>query len=291
MAIEAAGGEAVILDQMRPAVLEYDSTAVQRRFLDENGILRQEYATAVVRDTYAGIPVEEAMKGVRAVVFLGGGDVCPTLFSHPEPWHGIADEWNYDVARDVSEYLTMAYCLDHDLAVLGLCRGMQLLAVVSGAPLIQDLPVWYASQGKADRYVHRSARDKHGHRHYTAHDVHVTTHQSLLYAIAGTDTIAGAPSWHHQAVGDVAGTPLLVSGVTEHDGTVVIEAIERPDRAWVLGVQYHPEEAVRRHLDGDKDAARFMPLDRAMEYFRQLVQHVRASQEQSSCSSTRAITP
>ncbi len=269
--IEAAGGEAVLLGQLRPVGVAYDGIEVAESCLDENGILLQEYADAVKRDTYRGTAADSLLAGVQAVVFLGGGDVCPTLFATPEPWHGIEAERNYDVARDLSEFLTMAYCLDHDLPVLGLCRGMQLLGVVSGAPLIQDLPTYYKQCGTHDRYVHRSARDNKGERHYTPHDVVVTDHESLLWAIAQCDTIHGAPSWHHQAVASVDGTPLRVTAVTTDDGISVIEAIERTDQTFALGVQYHPEEAVRRHLDHAADEHRFMPLDEGLAYFRALI--------------------
>ncbi|MBR1726542.1 MAG: gamma-glutamyl-gamma-aminobutyrate hydrolase family protein [Muribaculaceae bacterium] len=211
------------------------------------------------------------------MVFLGGGDVCPTLFATPQPWHGIEAETNHDATRDVSEFLTMAYCLDHDIPILGLCRGMQLLGVVSGAPLIQDLPTYYTCLGKTDHYVHRSDYDYEGNRHYSPHDVVVTNRRSLLWSIVHTDTIHGAPSWHHQAVGDVTGTPLRVTGVAEHDGITVIEAIERPDKRWVLGVQYHPETAVRKHMHHEDDEARFMSLNEGLAYFRALLQACRAN--------------
>lgn len=269
--IRAAGGEPVILGQLRPVGVDYDGAEVAERCLDENGILLQDYADTVKRDTWHGTGADSLLASVQAVVFLGGGDVCPTLFATPEPWHGIEAERNYDVARDLSEFLTMAYCLDHDLPVLGLCRGMQLLGVVSGAPLIQDLPTYYEQCGTHDRYVHRSARDIKGERHYTPHDVVVTDHESLLWAIAQCDTIHGAPSWHHQAVASVDGTPLRVTAVTTDDGISVIEAIERTDQTFALGVQYHPEEAVRRHLDHAADEHRFMPLDEGLAYFRALI--------------------
>lgn len=269
--IEAAGGKPVLLGQLQAPCVGYDGIDVAESYLDENGILLQEYADAVKRDTYRGTAADSMLRDVQAVVFLGGGDVCPTLFATPEPWHGIEAERNYDVARDLSEYLTMAYCLDHGIAVLGLCRGMQLLGVVSGASLIQDLPTYYEQCGKHDRYVHRSARDSHGNRHYTAHDVVVTDRESLLWDIVRCDTIHGAPSWHHQAVAGVNGTPLRVSAITTDDGIDIIEAIERIDVPFALGVQYHPEEAVRKHLDHDADEHCFMPLDEGLAYFRALI--------------------
>lgn len=271
MAIRAAGGEPVILPQMRPAGFEYVDDEVAQRCLDAQGVLLQQYADIVKRDAYHGTAIDSLMQGIQAVVFLGGGDISPTLFAVPEPWHGIAEECNYETTRDLSEYLTMTYCLDHHIPILGLCRGMQMLGVVSGAPLIQDLGVYYREKGKTDRYLHRAARDAAGKRHYTPHDVTVTDTTSIIYDITRTTDIRNVPSWHHQAVGDVTGTPLKVTAVTRDDGTEVIEAIERTDVRFALGVQFHPEEAVRMHLSGEPQASQFMTCEQGIDYFRALV--------------------
>ena len=271
LSIEQAGGEAVILPQIRPAGFEYDDRVLCQKYVDEMGVLKQEYADIVKRETYHGTSIAELLQGVQAVVFLGGGDISPTLFAVPQPWHGIADDSPANATRDVSEYLTMAYCLDHDIPVLGLCRGMQLLGVVSGAPLIQDLGKYFDEMGKNYHFLHRMQRDAEGKRYYTPHDVVVTDHNSLLYSIAQKDTIRNVPSWHHQVVGDVTGTPLRVTGVTPTDGVDIIEAIERTDKHFALGVQYHPEEAVRKHIEGKEDANRFMPLEEAVSYFQALI--------------------
>ena len=271
LSIEAAGGEAVILPQVRPAGFDYDNTSLCPQYVDDCGVLRQEYADIIKRDTWHGTDIAEALKGVQAVVFLGGGDISSTLFAAAQTWHGIAEDSPADATRDVSEYLTMAYCLDHDIPVLGLCRGLQMLGVVSGASLIQDLPTYFEGLSKPYHYLHRMQRDAEGKRYYTPHDVLVTDHNSLLYAITGADTIRNVPSWHHQAVGDVTGTPLRVTGVTLTDGVPVIEAIERCDKRFALGVQFHPEEAVRKHLTCQPDAEGFMPLDEAVVYFRALI--------------------
>ena len=279
LSIEQAGGEAVILPQLRPAGFDYDSMSISPKYVDEMGVLRQEYADIVKRDTYHGSNADEALSGIQAVVFLGGGDISSTLFAQPQTWHGIADDSPADATRDVSEYLTMAYCLDHDIPVLGLCRGMQMLGVVSGASLIQDLGTYYEGLGIKYNFMHRMQRDANGKRYYTPHDVVITDHSSLLYSIAATDTICNVPSWHHQVVGDVAGTPLRVTGITPTDGVDIIEAIERTDKHFALGVQYHPEEAVCKHVTGQPDADRFMSLEEAVRYFTALIGHAQEGRQ------------
>lgn len=271
LSIEQAGGEAVILPQMRPAGFDYDGMSLCPQYVDEAGVLLQQYADVVKRDTYHGTDAEALLAGVQAVVFLGGGDISSTLFAVPQTWHGIVDDSPADATRDVSEYLTMAYCLDHDIPVLGLCRGMQMLGVVSGASLIQDLGTYYEGLGKHYHYLHRMQRDAEGKRYYTPHDVTVTDSTSLLFAVSGTSVIRDVPSWHHQVVGHVTGAPLRVTGITSTDGVDIIEAIERTDKHFALGVQFHPEEAIRKHLTGQPDADRFMPLAEALKYFTALI--------------------
>lgn len=270
--IELAGGEAVILPQVRPASLEYEDGTLSGKYLDSDGVLLQQWADVIKRDTYRGSNADTVMHGIDAVVFLGGNDISPTLFRVPQPWHGIAGD-DCNATRDVSEYLTMSYCLDNDIPVLGLCRGMQMLAVVSGATMIQDLGTFYTAQNVEYNNLHCSLRDENGNRHYTPHNVTVTERSSLLYSIVLSDEVKNVPSWHHQVVGSVEGTELKVTGVTPTQGHNVIEAIERKDQTFALGVQFHPEEAVRQHVYNVSTANQFMQLYEGVSYFKALINH------------------
>ncbi len=276
MAVEFAGGEAVILDQVRPAGFDYDSVSLQQKYMDKDGVLLSQYAEQVKRTTWLGSNAGQVLEGIDAVVFLGGQDISSTLFRETQPWGGE----ECDATRDLSEYLTMAYCLDHNIPVLGLCRGMQLLGVVSGATMVQDLGTYFSAQNVEYNNLHRSLRDENGERHYMCHDVVIIDRNSLLYSIAAADTIKNVPSWHHQVVGSVAGTNLKVTGVTLTHGMNIIEAIERTDKTFALGVQFHPEEVVRRHLVNAPNAYEFMPLYEGVSYFRELINYSKKHKNQ-----------
>ena len=71
LSIEAAGGEAVILPQLRPAGFEYDSMTLSPKYTDEMGVLRQEYADIVKRCTYHGTDAEALLSGVQVQRGLG----------------------------------------------------------------------------------------------------------------------------------------------------------------------------------------------------------------------------
>jgi putative glutamine amidotransferase len=153
-----------------------------------------------------------------AVVFAGGSDLDPRLYGadpHAETT-GLRPE------RDAAEVPLMRAALDRDLPVLGICRGMQLLAVVCGGSLVQHLP---------DAVGHERHRPTPGV--YGLHDVRLEP-GSKVAAILGDHV--SVPSYHHQGL-DSPGS-LRVTGWAD-DGTP--EAVEHPDRRFVLGVLWHPE--------------------------------------------------
>lgn len=245
-AIEAAGGRPVSLEQVLSADFVYEDNMLVGD-TDENGVLTAEAVKRIRCNTWQGSNVEDVMDGISAIVFPGGEDICPSLYYSPKPVEALE---GFSAERDISDFLLMSWCLERDVPILAICRGMQMLSVVSGADMIQDLPVYMDALGKEYKYGHRNEPEIPGaYRDFAYHDVTVTDENSILYQLTGSTVVHNAPSWHHQAVKSVEGTRLKVTGITETDGIDIIEAVERVDKTFVLGLQYHPEIAVVREMD------------------------------------------
>ena len=278
-AVEAAGGTWVLLEQVKSADLPYDAQGKLTSGVTEIGMLDETAAKYVRCNTWHGSNAAEAVGNVSIVLFTGGEDISPNLYYQPEEWHGIEAEIDYNAERDVSDYLTMAYCLDSDIPLMGFCRGNQMLAVVSGGEMIQDIPTWFADQGIAYDYTHRNQKaTPDAYRDYAPHDVQVAE-DSLLCEMVGTAALSGCPSWHHQAVKNVDNTRLIVTGYTETNGVQMIEALERTDKTFAVGIQFHPEAAIVKNLDDAGNKADYMDYETALSVFQYIVQQTYLSQE------------
>lgn len=110
-------------------------------------------------------------------------------------------------------------------------------------------------------YMFIDAAHTTAYRDYSPHDVDVVK-GSKLYDMAG-ELLQNVPSWHHQSLLSVDGTPLMMSGYTVVNGMKMIEAIEHTDKTLAMGFQFHPEAAVVKHLTGAANKDRFMSMDEA----------------------------
>jgi putative glutamine amidotransferase len=276
-AFRLAGVNVTVLPQVKASYIDYEGSSVSANQLDADGIgyLSNDAGLLVRAKAYDGSNVAEVLRDVDGVVFTGGEDISPSLYAVQEDWHHVEAEIDYNAARDVSDYLTMAYCLDHDIPILGFCRGSQMLGVVSGATMIQDLPVWFASHNLNYNYEHRREKSEgETYRDYTPHDVKLAG-DSHLAKMFGTTTLTAVPSWHHQAILSVDGTPLSVTATTSVSGIETIEGIERKDKRCAVAVQFHPEAAIVKHLGkgvNNANASQFMSYETAMPLFRSFIE-------------------
>lgn len=269
--IREAGGIPVLLPQVLHQDLEYDRDNVLLNAADEQGALTAEVAELLKDDGYKKSNAAQIAADVDAVVFTGGEDISSQLYVVPEVWHGIEAEKDYNVTRDANDFMLMEYCLDNNIPVLGLCRGMQMLSVISGAKIIQDIPTFMADLGIAYNQEHRNDKaTPDSYRDYESHDV-IIKENSIAHKFSGETLIHGAPSWHHQAVESTEGTNLEVTGTLNVNGVEMIEIVERTDKAFAVGLQYHPEAAIDKNMDCQTNAADYMSYEDALEVFEYLI--------------------
>jgi putative glutamine amidotransferase len=147
----------------------------------------------------------------------GGGDMDPKFYGQAR----IPACGEPNLLRDAAEPLLLRAFLAADKPVLGICRGIQVMNAVLGGDLYQDIKP----------FEHLSHND-----HWAK--VHTVTVRrgTLLSRILGQDTVL-VNSQHHQAVDRVA--PGFTLAALSEDG--IVEAIEKPDAGFCLGVQWHPE--------------------------------------------------
>lgn len=170
------------------------------------------------------VPALEAVyRSLDGLLLPGGDDVAPERYGEEPHAHLGA----VDAAHDELELTLAAWALRDDLPVLGICRGVQVLAVAAGGSLYQDIPSQLGlPPGHGGRGM---ARDR------LTHDIEIAPGSALGAAI-GDGTI-GVNSFHHQAVRAVP-AGFRVSA-TSTDG--IIEGIESPGHRFAVGVQCHPE--------------------------------------------------
>jgi putative glutamine amidotransferase len=187
------------------------------------------YAEAVLKA--GGVPVaippvggpadaRRLLEAVDGLLLTGGDDFDMERLglgtTHPAacPTPGAKQDLDVELARAA---------LERELPVLGICYGMQLMALVEGGRLLQHLP-----------------DDRPGCQQHSGNVVHAVsvapgTKLADLLGVEHLDVV----SRHHQAVAEVSAP----WGVCARDDEGLIEAVERSGHPFALGVQWHPELA------------------------------------------------
>lgn len=168
-----------------------------------------------------------------ALLLPGGADIDPRRYGQEADSSCAV---NADPELDAHELLITGWALDAGLPLLAICRGAQLLNVARGGTLWQDI----AAQRAGD-----AAHDNHGpgvSRAELVHELEVVA-GTRLHGIVGGGRLR-VNSLHHQAIRDL-GDGLIASAHAVPDG--LVEAVELPGTAMVLGIQCHPEELTEGH--------------------------------------------
>ena len=165
----------------------------------------------------------EYLNRLDGFLFTGGEDIPPQAYGQQK--HPATVEVH--PRRFANDRLLAELVLQREIPVLAICMGLQLVNVVYGGSLIQDI--------QTD--IEHTPVDE-GNDSY--HSI-VLEEESLLHDILGATEIE-VNSAHHQAVAKLA--PGLRVLARAPDG--IVEAVQLTDREFFLGVQWHPERIVDR---------------------------------------------
>ncbi len=181
---------------------------------------------------------------VDGLLLSGGGDINPLLVGEePSPRLGSINS-----ERDIPELLITQLAYNRQIPILGICRGIQTLAVALGGKVAQDI---------SDIAKVKHSQD--AHRSEATHSI-IVEKDSTLYNIYNSDAQQYVNSFHHQAVSDPG--PRFRVTAKAPDG--IIEAIESREFKSIMGVQWHPE-----CLGGDDGMPLFMWLVRQAAHYRE----------------------
>jgi putative glutamine amidotransferase len=227
--------------------------------------------------SFGGIPIllpleisaedlEEATKHCDGFLYTGGPDIDPFLFGEET----IKGGGVVIPQRDQMEEHLFHIAMKSMKPVLGICRGIQILNVLLGGTLYQDIPTQFMPKWISPKEIHNEttflskpySMDEQFQSspnpniqldHYQQSGNSVLTHSifinkhSPLYEIVGKDYMR-VNSFHHEGIKDLA--PSLKVAALSPDS--LTEAMYLPEHPFFLGVQWHPEHLF--HTDSDAKA-------------------------------------
>ncbi len=194
------------------------------RVLERTGVL-----PVLIPNMLDPATAKDYVASIDGLLLSGGADVASDAFGQG-PVKGVAV---FDRNRDAMEWALAKEAISAGMPILGICRGMQLLNIVAGGDLIQDIPSY----------------DPHAYNHVSTATLeegfHLITVEegSWLYEAIGHKTSFLVNSEHHQAVGRLGEGYRAVA----HSADGIVEAMEHESLP-IYGVQFHPE-AMAPHDD------------------------------------------
>lgn len=215
---------------MRPVIglSSYRETARWGAWEQPADLLPAEYARAV--EAAGGVPVllppsdptaaADVVDRLDGLVISGGADVAPQRYGEAPGEHTVS--WRDD--RDAWELALLDAADARELPVLGVCRGMQVMAVHAGGRLAQHVPEVVGHE-----------RHNPGGATYGATEIRLQAGSRIAALLP--DGVVGT-CHHHQSVAEHPGFSAVAWA---DDG--LLEAMEAPGERFRVGIQWHPEAA------------------------------------------------
>lgn len=171
----------------------------------------------------------EYLSVCNGAFFFGGNDIDPALYEESPG----EETKPIEKPRDLMEVFLLKKIIARKLPYLGICRGSQMLNIVQGGSLIQDIP----SLGIPEKHMpDNKVYDSLGDEQPLVHQVLIDK-KSKAHGIVKKDEIT-VNTGHHQAVKKL-GNNLVASGKSPYG---IVEIIEHTDKNYFcFGIQSHPE--------------------------------------------------
>ncbi|MBR6964524.1 MAG: membrane dipeptidase [Prevotella sp.] len=211
---------------------------ITANFAGEDATLRSKYFEKIV--AAGGTPVIlppvsdtgviiNTLDHIDGLLLSGGGDYNP-LWAGEEPQTELQ---NINARRDLPELLITRLAYNRQIPILGICRGIQTLAMALGGKVRQHI----SSQTTTDS-IQRAKAVKHSQDADRSEPTHSVIIQkgSVLHSLYGEDKLY-VNSFHHQAVSD-GGKRFNITAKAP-DG--IVEAMESNEHKPIIGVQWHAE--------------------------------------------------
>jgi putative glutamine amidotransferase len=177
-----------------------------------------------------GVQPDDLLAGVDALVLQGGTDVAPESYEETP----IRPEWAGDRVRDRYETELVRAAMALDRPVLGICRGLQMLNVIFGGSLIQDIGTrcpGFLTHRDYERYDQLQ------------HDISIEPDSWLAGVYPDRDR-GRVNTVHHQAIKEL-GAGLQIEARSVPDGLIEAVRYQAPSEEqaapWICAVQWHPE--------------------------------------------------
>lgn len=167
----------------------------------------------------------------------GGDDISPALYGEEK----TRLCGNQNELRDLAEPIIFQKFFETGKPILGICRGCQMMNVLFGGTLHQDIKG--LQRVKHSNFMMRAS---------AVHTVNVAQ-DSILYAIVG-ETPLRVNSLHHQAVKEL-GMGLLPAAVSSDGFVEAVEALVHP---FCIAVQWHPEHMSENNVQQQAIFNRFV---------------------------------
>lgn len=203
---------------------------------------RSDYVTSAVIDSIQeaeGLPmvlpintkkqieenIDQYMEICDGFYFVGGADIDPQFYGEDPHWKSGP----FDTEKDYFEIQIARRAYKEGKAILGNCRGIQLINVALGGTIYQDL-----ESSSTEFFVKHENLDEENPARKPTHYVTIDK-KSYLYPIIGERVFVN--SRHHQAIKEVS--PHLEIVGRSNDG--VIEVVQTRKNDQIVAVQWHPE--------------------------------------------------